>query len=68
MAGAYFGGRVVIDDIKGDWCKVRYTLITESDETVGYVRVEDLEIIKSNPVFSVYFYEICYCFYLIILE
>jgi len=25
---------------------VRYTLITESDETVGYVRVEDLEIIK----------------------
>lgn len=46
MAGAYFGGRVVIDDIKGDWCKVRYTLITESDETVGYVRVEDLEIIK----------------------
>ena len=46
MAGAYFGGRVVIDDIKGDWCKVRYTLITESDETVGYVRVEDLEMIK----------------------
>lgn len=32
--------------MKGDWCKVRYSIVTDFDETVGYVRVEDLEIIK----------------------
>ena len=46
MAGTYFGRRVVIEEMKGDWCKVRYSIVTDFDETVGYVRVEDLEIIK----------------------
>lgn len=46
MASAYFGKSVVIDEMKGDWCKVRSSIVTEFDETIGYVRIEDLEIIK----------------------